>query len=132
MEFSLSEEHEMIQKAAGDFAQSELKPGVIERDENQKFPAEQIKKLGELGFMRMMVDPIYGGSGMDAISYVLVMEEISKIDASASVVPNRSSSENGARGPLTCASESFDMAPTVLRPPPSNGSTAALSSSFSE
>lgn len=86
MDFSLSEEHEMIRKAARDFAQTELKPGVIERDENQRFPAEQIKKLGELGFMGMMVDPKYGGSGMDAISYVLVMEEISKIDASASVV----------------------------------------------
>lgn len=75
----------MIQKAARDFAQNELKPGVIERDEKQQFPAEQIKKLGELGFMGMMVDPKYGGSGMDTISYVLVMEELSKIDASVSV-----------------------------------------------
>lgn len=86
MDFSLSEEHEMIRQAARDFARNELKPGVIERDENQKFPAEQIKKLGELGFLGMMVDPQYGGSGMDAISYVLVMEELSKVDASASVV----------------------------------------------
>ena len=86
MHFDLSEEHLMIQKAAREFAQTELKPGVIERDELQKFPAEQIKKMGELGFMGMMVDPKYGGGGMDAISYVLAMEEISKIDASASVV----------------------------------------------
>ncbi len=76
----------MIQSAARDFAQNELKPGVIERDEHQKFPAEQVKKLGELGFLGMMVDPKYNGAGMDAISYVLVMEELSKIDASASVV----------------------------------------------
>ncbi|MCO4292660.1 acyl-CoA dehydrogenase [Solitalea sp. MAHUQ-68] len=86
MHFQLTEEHLMIQKAARDFAQNELKPGVIERDEHQKFPAEQIKKLGELGFLGMMVDPKYGGSGLDAISYVLVMEELSKVDASASVV----------------------------------------------
>ena len=76
----------MIRQAARDFAQTELKPGVIERDEHQKFPAEQVKKMGELGFLGMMVSPQYGGSGMDAISYVLVMEELSKIDASASVV----------------------------------------------
>lgn len=76
----------MIRSAARDFAQNELKPGVIERDEHQKFPAEQVKKMGELGFLGMMVDPKYNGGGMDAISYVLVMEELSKIDASASVV----------------------------------------------
>jgi alkylation response protein AidB-like acyl-CoA dehydrogenase len=86
MEFQLTEEHLMIQKAARDFAVSELLPGVIERDEQQKFPAEQIKKLGELGFLGMMVDPKYGGAGLDTVSYVLAMEEISKIDASASVV----------------------------------------------
>ncbi len=86
MMFELSEEHLMIQKAARDFAQNELKPGVIERDEHQKFPTEQIKKMGELGFMGMMVDPKYGGGGMDTISYVLAMEEISKVDASCSVV----------------------------------------------
>ncbi|HNB33907.1 MAG TPA: acyl-CoA dehydrogenase [Bacteroidia bacterium] len=86
MLFQLSEEHLMIQKAARDFAQNELLPGVIERDEHQKFPAEQIKKLGELGFLGMMVDPKYGGSGLDTISYVLAMEEISKVDASVSVV----------------------------------------------
>ena len=86
MHFELSEEQKMIRQAARDFAQTELKPGVIERDEHQKFPAEQVKKLGELGFLGMMVSPQYGGSGMDAISYVLVMEELSKIDASASVV----------------------------------------------
>ena len=86
MNFELSEEHLMIRQAARDFAQNELKPGVIERDENQKFPAEQIKKMGELGFLGMMVSPQYGGGGMDTISYVLAMEEISKVDASASVV----------------------------------------------
>ena len=86
MLFQLNEEHLMIQKAARDFAQNELLPGVIERDEHQKFPAEQIKKLGELGFLGMMVDPKYGGSGLDTISYVLAMEEISKVDASVSVV----------------------------------------------
>lgn len=86
MDFKLTEEHLMIQKAARDFAQTELLPGVIERDEKQMFPAEQIKMMGELGFMGMMVDPKYGGSGLDTISYVLAMEEISKIDASASVV----------------------------------------------
>ena len=86
MNFSLTEEHKMIRDAARDFAQTELLPGVIERDEHQTFPAEQIKKLGELGFMGMMVDPKYGGAGMDTISYVLAMEELSKVDASASVV----------------------------------------------
>jgi alkylation response protein AidB-like acyl-CoA dehydrogenase len=86
MHFEFTEEQLMVRQAARDFAQTELKPGVIERDEHQKFPAEQIKKLGELGFMGLMVSPQYGGSGMDAISYVLVMEELSKIDASASVV----------------------------------------------
>jgi alkylation response protein AidB-like acyl-CoA dehydrogenase len=86
MNFELSEEHLMIQQAAKDFAETELLPGVIERDNEQRFPAEQIKKLGELGMMGMMVDPKWGGSGMDTVSYVLAMEEISKIDASASVV----------------------------------------------
>lgn len=86
MDFSLTEEQLLIQQAAKDFAQNELLPGVIERDEEQKFPLEQVKKMGELGFMGMMVDPKYGGSGLDTISYVLVMEELSKIDASASVV----------------------------------------------
>jgi alkylation response protein AidB-like acyl-CoA dehydrogenase len=86
MQFQLTEEQLMIQSAARDFAQNECKPGVIDRDEHQKFPAEQVKKLGELGFLGMMVNPKYGGGGMDAISYVLAMEEISKIDASVSVV----------------------------------------------
>jgi len=86
MDFKLTEEHLMIQQAARDFAQTELLPGVIERDEKQIFPAEQIKKMGELGFLGMMTDPKYGGSGLDTISYVLAMEEISKVDASASVV----------------------------------------------
>jgi alkylation response protein AidB-like acyl-CoA dehydrogenase len=76
----------MIRDAARDFAKSELLPGVIERDEKQEFPAEQVKKMGELGFLGMMASPEYGGGGMDTISYVLAMEEISKIDASASVV----------------------------------------------
>jgi alkylation response protein AidB-like acyl-CoA dehydrogenase len=86
MNFQLSEEHLMIQKMARDFAQTELLPGVIERDEHQKFPAEQIAKMGELGFMGMMVNPTYGGGGMDTVSYVIAVEEISKVDASASVV----------------------------------------------
>lgn len=85
MHIQLSEEHLMIQKAARDFANDVLKPGVIERDELQKFPAEEIKQMGQLGFMGMMVSPEYGGGGMDTISYVLAMEEISKVDASASV-----------------------------------------------
>jgi len=86
MDFNLTEEQIMIRDAARDFAQNELLPGVIDRDEKQQFPAEQVKKMGELGFLGMMVDPKYGGSGLDAVSYVLAMEEISKIDASASVV----------------------------------------------
>ncbi len=85
MNFELTEEHVMIQQAARDFAQNECLPGVIERDEQQKFPKEQIIKLAELGFMGMMVNPQYGGSGMDTISYVLAIEEISKTDASVSV-----------------------------------------------
>lgn len=85
MHFELSEEQLMIQKAARDFARNECLPGVIERDEHQKFPREQVLKLAELGFMGMMVSPDYGGSGMDTLSYVLAMEEISKIDASTSV-----------------------------------------------
>ncbi len=86
MNFDLSEEHLMIQKAARDFAQTECLPGVIERDELQKFPKEQVMKLADLGFLGMMVDPKYGGAGMDTISYVLAMEEISKVDASTAVV----------------------------------------------
>ena len=85
MEFELSEEQLAVKEAARDFAQNVLKPGVIERDTEQRFPAEEIKQLGELGFMGMMVDPKYGGSGMDTVSYALAMEEISKVDASASV-----------------------------------------------
>jgi len=86
MQFELTEEHLMIQQAAREFAQTELLPGVIERDNEQKFPTAQVRKLGELGFLGMMVSPEYGGGGMDTISYVLAMEEISKIDASTSVV----------------------------------------------
>ncbi len=85
MNFELTEEQLAVKEAARDFAQNVLKPGVIDRDNNQRFPAEEIKQLAELGFMGMMVDPQYGGSGMDTLSYVLAMEEISKVDASASV-----------------------------------------------
>jgi alkylation response protein AidB-like acyl-CoA dehydrogenase len=85
MQFVLSEEQLMIQKAARDFAQNECLPGVIERDELQRFPREQIEKLADLGFMGMMINPEYGGSGLDAVSYVLAIEEISKVDASTSV-----------------------------------------------
>ena len=85
MDFQLTEEQLAVKDAARDFAENACKPGVIERDTNQTVPLEQIKQLGELGFMGMMVDPKYGGSGMDTISYVLAMEEISKIDASTSV-----------------------------------------------
>ncbi|MCO6481346.1 MAG: acyl-CoA dehydrogenase [Flavobacteriales bacterium] len=86
MDFELSEEQKAVRDAARDFAQNVLKPGVIERDREQRFPKDEIRQLGELGFLGMMVDPKYGGGGMDAISYVLAMEEISKVDASCSVV----------------------------------------------
>lgn len=86
LNFNLSEEHLAVQEAARDFAQNELLPGIVERDNEARFPTEQIKRMGELGFLGMMVSPEYGGGGMDAVSYVLAMEEISKIDASASVV----------------------------------------------
>lgn len=85
MNFELSEEHLMIQQAARDFAQTACLPGVIERDEQQKFATEQINQLADLGFMGMMVRPEYGGAGLDTVSYVLAMEEISKVDASVSV-----------------------------------------------
>ena len=86
LNFNLSEEHLAVQEAARDFAQNELMPGIVERDNEARFPAAQVKRMGELGFMGMMVSPDYGGGGMDAVSYVLAMEEISKIDASASVI----------------------------------------------
>jgi alkylation response protein AidB-like acyl-CoA dehydrogenase len=86
MDFKLTEEQEMIRQAARDFAQTELKPGVIERDENELFPKEEVKKMGEIGFLGMMTSPEYGGGGMDTISYVLVMEELSKVDSSCSVI----------------------------------------------
>lgn len=86
MDFSLTDEHLMIRDAARDFAKNELLAGVIERDTKQEFPARQVKIMGELGFLGMMVDPKYGGGGLDTISFVLAMEEISKIDASASVI----------------------------------------------
>ncbi len=86
MTFTLTEEQQMIRQAARDFTQAELLPGVIERDETQQFPRELINKMSELGFMGMMVDPEYGGSGLDTLSYVITMEELSKVDASASVI----------------------------------------------
>lgn len=86
MNFQYSEEHEGVRKAARDFAQNELLPGVIERDDKMEFPAEQVRQMGELGFMGMMVDPKYGGGGMDTVSYAIAMEEISKVDNSCSVV----------------------------------------------
>ncbi|MBW4360214.1 acyl-CoA dehydrogenase family protein [Flavobacterium taihuense] len=86
MDFNLTEEQLMIQQAARDFAQTELLEGVIERDEHSKFPTEQVKKMAELGFLGMMVDPKYGGSGLDSVSYVLAVSEIAKIDASAAVI----------------------------------------------
>lgn len=86
MDFKLTEEHLMIQQAARDFAQAELLPGVIERDEHSKFPTEQVKMMADLGFLGMMVDPKYGGAGLDSVSYVLAMKEIAKVDASAAVV----------------------------------------------
>jgi alkylation response protein AidB-like acyl-CoA dehydrogenase len=85
MKFELSEEHLAVKEAARDFAQNVLKPGVIARDNEQRFPKDEIRQLGELGFLGMMVDPKYGGSGMDTLSYVLAIEEISKVDASTSV-----------------------------------------------
>ncbi len=86
MNFELTEEQILIRETAKEFTNTHLLPGVIERDENQQFPKDQIKKLGELGFMGMMVDPKYGGGGMDTVSYVLAMEEFSKVDASTSVI----------------------------------------------
>lgn len=86
LNFNLSEEHQAVQEAARDFAQTELLPGIVERDNEARFPAAQVKRMGELGFMGMMVSPDYGGGGMDTVSYVLAMEEISKVDASASVI----------------------------------------------
>ncbi|MCH8331463.1 MAG: acyl-CoA dehydrogenase [Bacteroidetes bacterium] len=86
MNFELTEEQEMIRQAARDFAQNEVKLDVIERDEEGKFPEHHVKKMAELGFLGMMVDPKYGGSGLDTISYVIAMEEISKVDASCSVI----------------------------------------------
>lgn len=85
MNFQLTEEQVAVREAAREFARTELLPGVINRDTHQKFPAEQVAKMGELGFLGMMVDPAYNGGGMDTVSYALAMEEISKVDASASV-----------------------------------------------
>jgi alkylation response protein AidB-like acyl-CoA dehydrogenase len=92
MNFELTEEHKMIRDAARDFAQTELLEGVIERDETQSFPYDQVKKMGELGFLGMMVSPEYNGAGLDTVSYVLAMEEISKVDASAAVIMSANNS----------------------------------------
>lgn len=86
MNFELTEEHLMIRQAARDLAQNILKPGVIDRDREMKYPTEGVKQMAELGFLGMMVDPKYSGGGMDTISYVLAMEEISKVDNSCSVI----------------------------------------------
>ena len=86
MTFELTEEQLAVKEAAREFAQKELKPGVIERDSEMRYPSEQVKMMGELGFLGMMVDPQYGGGGMDTLSYVLAMEEISKVDNSCSVI----------------------------------------------
>ncbi len=86
MDFNFTEEQLAVRDAARDFAEQILKPGVIERDRQAKFPKEEVKQMAEMGFMGMMVSPEYGGNGMDTISYVLAMEEISKIDASAGVI----------------------------------------------
>ena len=86
MDFNLTEEHLMIQQAAKDFAQNELLPGVIERDELSRFPTDQVKKMAELGFLGMMVNPKYGGSGLDNVSYALALIEIAKVDASSCVI----------------------------------------------
>ena len=86
MNFQLTEEHLMIRQAARDFAQHVLKPGVIDRDREMRYPYEEVKQMGELGFLGMMVSPEYGGGGMDTMSYVLAMEEISKVDSSCSVI----------------------------------------------
>ncbi|HPE97397.1 MAG: acyl-CoA dehydrogenase [Chitinophagales bacterium] len=86
MEFQLTDDHLMIRQAARDFAQQVLKPGVIERDRDMKYPTEEVKQMAELGFLGMMVSPEYGGGGMDTVSYVLAMEEISKVDSSCSVI----------------------------------------------
>ncbi|WP_028667551.1 acyl-CoA dehydrogenase [Runella zeae] len=86
LNFNLTEEHLAVKEAARDFAQNELLPGILERDNEQKFDPKLVKRMGELGFLGMMVSPEYGGGGMDTVSYVLAMEEISKIDASASVI----------------------------------------------
>ena len=86
MDFNLTEEQQLILKTAREFANDQLRPGVIDRDEKAEFPKEQIKMMGELGFMGMMIPEEYGGAGMDTISYCLAMEEIAKADASAAVV----------------------------------------------
>lgn len=86
MNFDLTEEQLMIRQAARDFAQNDCKPGVIERDTHATFPADLVKKMADLGFLGMMVDPNYGGGGMDTLSYAIAIEEISKVDASCSVI----------------------------------------------
>ena len=105
--FQLTEEHLAVQQAARDFAQTELLPGVIERDDNEYFPDELVRKMGELGFLGMMVDPKYGGGGMDTISYVLAMEELSKIDASASVMVSMAMTKGSVSGTFSLKSSIF-------------------------
>ena len=118
MNLNLTEEQLAVRDAARDFAQNVLKPGVIERDRDQRFPAEEVKQLGELGFMGMMVDPKYGGSGMDTVSYVLAMEEISKVDASTSVCMsvNNSFVCYGLQGVWHRGAEREVPCPACLRP----------------
>ncbi len=86
MDFILNEDQQAVKEAARDFAQNQLLPGVIDRDRDMIYPTEQVKMMGEMGFLGMMVSPEYGGGGMDTLSYVLAMEEISKVDASCSVI----------------------------------------------
>jgi alkylation response protein AidB-like acyl-CoA dehydrogenase len=128
MDFNLSEEHLMIQQAARDFAQNELLPGVIERDEHSKFPTEQVKMMGELGFMGMMVDPKYGGSGLDSISYVLAMTEIAKVDASAAVIMSVNNSLVCAGMERYCNEEQkIKYCESIKgRPAPNKGAAAAI------
>src|SRR5688500_6202060 len=113
MDFQFTEEQLAVKAAARDFAQNVLKPGVIERDREAKFPVEEIKQLGQIGFLGMMVDPKYGGGGMDSVSYVLAMEEISKIDASVSVCMSVcNASASGGHEPCRAEDETQrDLAP---------------------
>ena len=86
MNFDFTDEQKMIRESAKEFAEDEIAPTAVNRDKNAEFPTEIVKKLGELGFLGMMVSPDYGGAGLDTISYVLAMIEISKVDASVGVI----------------------------------------------